>query len=172
MSAYVVDIDHIAYLVEAGRWRNSSLSWVWDVNRQANTYKREQLSYSDDVQNARVGQMLWDENIKSVSHRYPEDTRETLPGPIDCDYVYNTQAQARFFGNLDMCQILSACDCYEYQTCEHDEWPESEAKAYIDALRKRAYSALPGYDKAEWGAPLREEVARERLRIAGKGGDT
>ncbi len=157
MSAYIVDLDHIAYLVQAGTSRvlgmeHVGLSWVWNIDREAGTHDREALRAGDWEQAQRVGQMLWDENVKSVQARYPGD-RE-LPGPIGCDYQY--PEDTAWFHNIDPMQVLKACDCYEYQSCEHDRWPTSEAKAYVDALRARAWTSLPGYDDAAWGVPERK----------------
>ena len=46
--------------------------------------------------------------------------------------------------------MLKALACYEYQACEHAEWPTSEAYQFCEALRRRAIPRAPGYDAAEW----------------------
>jgi hypothetical protein len=46
--------------------------------------------------------------------------------------------------------VFKALDCYEYQSCEHAEWEDSEAKSFCDALRKRAGTKVPGYEEAPW----------------------
>ncbi len=151
MSAYIVDLDHIAYLVQAGTARalgmdHSTLSWVWNIDREAGTYDRETLRCGDLEQNQRVGQMLCDENAKSVAFRYPNHAIVALK------YSHSVPPFARF----DPVQVIKACDCYEYQSCEHTGWLTSEARAYIDALRSLAWTSLPGYDDAAWGAPARK----------------
>lgn len=144
---------------------HSTLSWVWGVDHKAGTYEREQLHHGDHAQEVRVGQMLWDENVLSVSARYPNDRKGNLPGPTGCTYQYPTGSERPTFHGFDAIQVLKACDCYEYQSCEHDGWPTSEAKAYIDSLRNHAWQALPGYDDARWGgAPTIEEARREYLK--------
>ena len=50
-------------------------------------------------------------------------------------------------------EVLKATDCYEYQSCEHPEWPSSNAHDFIQALRKDAWRLLEGYEEAPWGAP-------------------
>lgn len=172
MSAYVVSVDHIAYLVQAGLCRvigthHSRLRWYWNIDREAGTFETAELAAGDLDQEQRVGQMLWSENVASVRARYP-DTPDRLPGPVNCDYRYPYHGLDHH-DNFNPVQILKACDCYEYQACEHHYWPKSEAKAYIDALRGRAWRALPGYADAVWGNPpspaqLRRE-ARERSRV-------
>ena len=132
MSAYVVDYDHIDFLVSAGL--NYRLTWIWDFDQDAGTYKRNELN--KDTARA-AGQMLWDENIKSVSHRYQDDLE--LPGPIDTDGVgiYSLN-QNGLFDSIKPLQIIKACDCYDYQACEHPGWHTSEAKAFTEALRSAA----------------------------------
>lgn len=156
MSAYIVNLEHVAYLVQAGTaseigMRDSTLSW-------ARNNKRETLPAGDCEQARRVGQMLWDENIKSVQARYPRDAVSELPGPVDCSFLYPKQGEPHF-DIFDPIQVIKACDCLDYQSCEHREWATSEAKAYVDALRQHAWSSLPGYDDAAWGAPKRTAFA-------------
>jgi len=86
MSAYIVDDFHIVYLVAAGMCRSivryhGSLSWVWDIDRTANTYERATLPVTDYGRAAEVANMLWAENVRSVAARYPNDkTVGDLPG--------------------------------------------------------------------------------------------
>ncbi len=165
MSAFVVSRAHIAYLVEAGlqlphRSRHGSgLSWFWRG-------QRHELPYSDYERAAEVGQMLWDACVKSVLTRYPQDTKKTMPGPTGETFEYerhrpeiiphksNTMLiSARGltpFVEIDPVQTLKACNCYDYQSCEARDWEESEAYAYIQALKEAAIRVLPGYDDAEW----------------------
>lgn len=150
MSAYIVDHNHIGYLVQAATSRaindqHSSLSWTWNIDHEAGTYDRETLSCSPGTETAnRVGQMLMNENAESVAHRYDQDEHDSL--------VFDDSETPRFH-EFDACQVLSSCDCFEYQSCEHPGWAASEAKAFIDALRKAAWTSLPGYKDASWGYP-------------------
>lgn len=140
MSAYVVDRDHIRYLVQAvSQWE---ISWYFDgEHHTANTYSERNT----------LGQMLWDENVKSVSHRYPDDPFD-LPGRIgDAPYLYREDLP--LVGNIDPVQLIKACHCYQYQSCEHEEWGSSEACAVIESIINTACHKLPGYEKAEWGYP-------------------
>tara|TARA_Y100000310_G_scaffold341651_1_gene441507 strand:+ start:538 stop:927 length:390 start_codon:yes stop_codon:yes gene_type:complete len=126
------------------------MSWVWNIEN--GNYDRAQIGCSDDARALEVGQMLWSENVASVEKRYPDS--DDLPSTIDEDpYQYTTHV-----GNFGVFrypaitpeQVLAACDCYEYQSCEHPGWSASEACAFINALRSRAWHALPGYEKAQW----------------------
>jgi hypothetical protein len=159
MSAYIVDKLHVQYLVEAAMSRRiggGCFYWCW-----GNPTLSSKLDCADKDTAAQIANMLWCENIKSVSTRYPNESSATLPGPTARDFT----VQARDFNGVrwlqfSAVQVIKACDCYAYQTCEHDEWETSEAKAFIDALRSSAWHELPGYDEAEWGAPAVYENAK------------
>jgi len=149
MSAYIVDKNHITYLLAAAMARrigNGAFHWYHDG-------KWLELTPGDYDRAAEVGNMLWRENVKSVSHRYPNESSGTLPGTKEPSYVVTPHDVNRLFESFDPVQVIKACHCYAYQTCEHDEWEASEAHAFIKALESAAVHVLPGYDKAEWGAP-------------------
>ena len=143
MSAYIVGRNHIRFLVEAALHleRGATFRW-WDT-------ESHELTGSNGTE---VGQMLWVENRASVSYRYPHDDWKELPGPVNEDHVYFHEG-APFKFSPTPAQILKAADCYSYQTCEHPEWEQSSAHAFIEALIKRAYTLTPGYEEAPWGAP-------------------
>lgn len=155
MSAYIVDKDHILYLVEAAMSRQLSrhggqFSWY-----HGEPGEHFQLGAGDYERAAEVANMLWQENIKSVSARYPNESSATLPGPVGEDFVIASHDFSFTGFNIEPVQVLASCDCYVYQSCEHEGWQSSEAHAFIERLRSHAWHALPGYDKAEWGAPKR-----------------
>lgn len=132
-----------------------SFRWVWDVDRKNGGYMDGQLACNDYKRAAEVANMLWQECIKSVSYRYPGETTETLPGVIGENYQI-TEADfdgPLFDADFSPVQVLKSIACYSYQSCEHDEWEDSEAFAFCRALEKHAIAILPGYEEAEWGAP-------------------
>jgi hypothetical protein len=93
---------------------------------------------------AEVCAMLAQENTRSLEARYtPAQAGASVGGfPRHPSKALNLSAVA----------ILKALDCYEYQSCEHDGWRDSEAFAFCEALRGTLISKLPGYDGAEtWG---------------------
>ena len=157
MSAFVVGREHIRFLVSAARSprivQYAPFSYYWNG-------QRHQLPMNDREAAAKAGQLLWNENIRSVEGRYPDcvGKPENMPGPVDEVFIY---AHSRdWTGNLEPVQVLKACNCYEYQSCEHEGWKTSEARAFIEALRSEAIRALPGYETAQW--EVRE--AREEVR--------
>lgn len=159
MSAYVVSRGHIRYLVEAalhlepdqfreGSRREGLRSYYHDGKRH---------EVNSDTADA-LGLMLWRECEKSVRARYPNDGPSDLPGPVGdgprFGYVHKMAWNHRF----DVVQVIKAIRCYEYQSCEHQEWESSQAKAFCDALLAHAASCLPGYEEAEWGCPASFEI--------------
>lgn len=159
MSAFIVDREHIDALVTLAikgpsggavspdtAWHG--VRWYRDVtNMSLADIVRADYSNADTL-----GQMLWTENVRSIHARYP-DTLEggTYPGPVDfspeqvMSYVWPMRGQ-----RLTAVGGLKALDGYEYQTCEHAEWPESEAYRFCDSLRRALIGHLPGYREAEW----------------------
>ena len=160
MSAYIVSRQHIQYLVMAAmsnRIARGYLTW-WDKNNN-----HHEIRCGDFERAVKIGQMLWDENIKSVLCRYPDDTKETAPGPSGENYVFDIRMTDHWM-EFDPTQVIKSCDCYAYQSCEHEEWPTSEAHAFIDSLKSHACSALTGYDQAEWGPPKTQAEKEKEYR--------
>ena len=124
MSAYLVEREHIAFLVEAARCLHPRGSY-------------------DIGQADRLGQDLWTENQRSVRECYRDDTEE------DVYYGAHRALHTRF----DPLQVLMSIACYAYQSCEHDGWERSSARQFCEQLRSWAIAALPGYDACIWGAP-------------------
>lgn len=148
MSAFVVNKRHIDAIITAGLTHNPSrdLSWDFDENRQELT--RETAN--------RVGAMLWAENIASVRYRYADaDVSGMVPADSE-SYVWAT------VGQVSVVQVLKFIDCLEYQSCEHPEWNDSEAKVFCNALRNSLIFHLPGYKEAdwEWTTPAKDSGSR------------
>lgn len=165
MSAYIVEKKHILYLVEAATDRRIGVphggcfSWYHrEVPALRHTARRRELHCGDYDRAAEVANMLWCENIKSVSHRYPNESSGTLPGPRNCGFVIEPHNFSSFTTDFDPIQVIKACHCYEYQSCEHPEWETSEAYCFIESLKSAAVRQLPGYESAAWGIPEKRAV--------------
>lgn len=110
-----------------------------------------------------TGQMLWAENVKSVHARYGDPNPDTLPGAYDgmtADIAAYTFAMPKPlpadgdyylpFDPLDANQIPRVIDCFEYQSCEHVGWSESESRKLLNRMR----ALLPADDDSKsyhWG---------------------
>lgn len=73
--------------------------------------KRELLEVSPDE----AGRILWEENHRSVNYRYREGT--PTPG-----YRYAAPPV-----EWNKHQLTKIAGCYEYQTCESDDWEQTVA---------------------------------------------
>lgn len=145
-AAFVVSRSHIRYLVDAAAYlaQRTRMSFRYTENLVIRPG-------CDKETKVAIGQDLWNENIKSVQTRYPEDSLDELPGPIGENYTLTADDfPPRPFHDWSLVQILKACDCYAYQTCEHQGWETSRAKTLIDSIISIAYGELPGYDDANW----------------------
>lgn len=150
MSAYMVDREHVRYLVHsaiAAAERDGSAAFRWWFGGGW-----KELRVRDPERAAEVGRMLWDENAASIGHRYPDCGLDSdMPGPMWETFVYDEHVPLA--GSTDWVQVLCTCHSYRYQSCEHDGWEGSEARAFLEALLNRAEHFVPGYEDAVWGAP-------------------
>src|ERR1035438_1724557 len=84
MSAYIVDRNHILYLlasaVSPAIAPHGRFAWFHES-------EWSEVHPGDPERAADVANMLWRENIASVSARYPNESSATLPGPCNEDCV-------------------------------------------------------------------------------------
>lgn len=145
MSAYIVEREHIAYLIDAAERlasrQRSNFSWYHEGQRHELTDHETE-----------AGQMLWDENVRSVNYRYADSLPSTRTHlGLDEQEVYKHHSKARLA--IDPVQVLKSIRCLEYQSCETPDWEASSAHAFLRSLMLYAISNLAGYEDAMWGAP-------------------
>ena len=127
MSAFIVSNVQINALV-----RFASIN---DIRFCCNfTGKRLVVSGNEDA----IAKLLLDENVRSVNFRY-QDSNEV--GQI----VYQIDAPI-----LSAVQVIKAAQCLDYQSCETEDWEQTNAKKLLDAIISTAITKLPGYDDAPW----------------------
>ncbi len=134
----------------------------------------------------RLGEILLNENWRSIWYRYP-DTKKDLtkaPGTIAeiegpdvmlqskmdvadetkiniGGYTYKPccgHSSLQFFCDcVSLGQFFKALNCLDYQSCEHPEWEDSDAKYIIDMMRVDALNDMilekglvKGWKDAEW----------------------
>lgn len=149
MSAYVVNREVVTYLIESARTAADMEAY----NDQFHWYHDGQLECLSDDNADHVGQMLWDENVRSVTWRYPDWDGPHLPGCVGEGHpVYRHPVPAPMF-HWDPVQVLSAIDHYDYQSCESEDWRTTQAFAFANTLKNKIVRLLPGYGQAVWGAP-------------------
>lgn len=122
VSAFVVDPKHIEYLVSA-----------------AVLYRSHDRGCVNEA-----AAMLEEENRKSVAYRYKKVRGASAA-------VFGEGGRSpRLTCHVTPVQTLKAVRCYEYQSCEHPGWAESEARDFCEALMHAAIHHLPGYEEAAW----------------------
>lgn len=155
MSAFMLSIEHIRALVNAGlnltygplewkrvrptqeqRARSHERGEPWGLEAfptmQADTASL--TPYTADT----VGIMLMAQNRRSVDYRYAETDIE--------DFYTHAPSTQR-----SVVELLCAIDCYEYQSCETPDWEDTEAFHFCDALRRALIREFPGWHEAPWG---------------------
>lgn len=118
MSAFVVDPYHVAYLhtyaVKHG---------LWDDDEPATT--------------------MFNECVRSVMYRYPQDAEGDLPGRIG----YTTRLRddhrwALIAGEtFEPGRVIAAVHCLDYQSCETPDWESTPAYGYLQAIQRHVYAA-------------------------------
>lgn len=105
--------------------------------------------------------ILYAENIRSCQARYSSDDIDNLPSQIHkpAEIKVTSKHLHHINWTLKPVQILSMCDCLEYQSCETRDYRESLAFDLLNAIRKAAWKSLPGYENAPW-----DYVAPEAVR--------
>jgi hypothetical protein len=161
MSAYIVSENHIIYLVAAAlssrisRGAHGKFTW-WNK-------EPKEITQWDPVNAAAFASELWQENVKSVNYRYPND-----PAPIDLFTITPNKLDDMLNAwDFEPVQVLKAANCLEYQSCEHPEWEESIALSFLNRLRGEAIASLVGYSDAAWGSPkTRHQIRAEHFATA------
>jgi len=128
MNAYIVDRHHIEYLIDAAA--SYQICWWYGGKYHHVDFTNVRLPECE-----RIGQVLWDECIASVSYQCRPDVLPNLPGPVGEDFIYRHRTRVY---PVDHVQVLVSCERYEKQSCGHPGWKDSEAKTIIEAIRSSA----------------------------------
>ena len=129
MSAFLVSDKHITEMLRFASANDGRVycggEWL-DLRVQENAQK--------------VGQILVDENYRSLTSRY---SRPNEPHTFQHNFL-------AFRPIMDAVEVVKLCHCYNYQACETDDYYETPAHQIVSAIQDCAIRVLPGYDKAEW----------------------
>jgi hypothetical protein len=102
-------------------------------------------AYSEDPET--LFKLLVAENIRSLEARYPG--RDFLEEWKEEAAKYKFKPTER---NDDATLVVKCCDCFNYQSCETDDYDETEAARYVSAVRAAALAAGGKRDGAEYDA--------------------
>jgi hypothetical protein len=149
VSAFQVSTDHIDALIHAAKHhavhRHDRFAYYF-----GNPTKRRVVDSDDDVQH--VGWVLWNENIRSLNHRYPDgiepDGGHDMAPKLPAGWLWDRRPYG--IRQPTLVESFSLCACYDYQACESADFRSTEAYAVIEAIKEGMIRNLPGYDKAPW----------------------
>ena len=127
MSAFICSHSHINAIVRFACRHNVTTS-----------YGNPSRHWSVAGQEQETADLLLAENVNSVNYRYRE---ESPTGGILYDHLAP---------DLRPIEVIKACDCLDYQSCEHPGWENSLACKLLKEIQREAITLLPGYDKARW----------------------
>jgi hypothetical protein len=120
MSAVIVSDYHINALVTYGVEHGASF-----YNKKTGWYNFSNVTAQD------IAEHLYGANVRSVNSLYKERTRYS-------GFKYKKVA----ISHLLPADVISACNCLDYQSCEIDTWEGSCAKQALEAIHEKAVSAL------------------------------
>lgn len=122
MSAFIVTDYHINALV------------TWGVYNKAQYWlpKERRWVYFNSETAPAIAALLYSENVRSVNSRYNERSRRT-----GFRYIFEPSAL-----RLRPDEIIKACDCLDYQSCETKSWKNTQAYKALQSIREEAISAL------------------------------
>jgi hypothetical protein len=130
MSAWEVSDEHLKLLA------------IWSSTKADECYTIE--SWERDVN--KTAECLKDANVASLLARYGDKyPTQSLEPPKITYEDYNKYIV------MDPLLVIKQVHCYEYQSCEHNQWDESAAKKIVNGVRNKAIHRLPGYDDMPWG---------------------
>jgi hypothetical protein len=150
MSAYICHLDQIKVLAIYASKRDRGMFKVdpryfavsplpnggWDHVTLASAY----------------ADILYQENVRSVRYRYPDDKWDDLPGPrvkpVHC--LVDPAELLITLPKFSIVQLLKFCNSLEYQSCETDDYKQTKAYELLCAIREELVRDLPGYEEAHW----------------------
>jgi len=138
MSAFIVTDEHITAMLSSVTSRHPGDGAYYRRSEQYNDENGCQTIQHFGGHTQYLGQILVDQNFRSVNCRYGEEYEAEK-------FVNKPNMRPR-----TPVEVIKLCDCYHYQSCETGDYYESEAWAIVNAIRERAIHNLPGYAEAEW----------------------
>lgn len=119
MSAFIVNDYHINALVSYGAQQGTSFYW-----------KGKRFAFDRETA-PELAAELYSENVRSVNSRYSERNRRK-----------GFNFQRVLIDDLEPADIICACDCLRYQSCETSNYDRTLARAATVAIREAAIHAL------------------------------
>jgi hypothetical protein len=136
MSTYLVTAGHIDALVSY--CRAESLRFIVPAEGTMDG-QGATLAATDDEGARAIGQVLFDQNARSLAARYGADDTGAAEGFAAAEsYAFHPFPES----SLTPAFIIGAASCFDYQACECDSWNMSLAAWITAGITKRAAYAL------------------------------
>ena len=142
MSAYLVDSEHIAQIIYWAKQPGRTIG-------RYNIHTKEELDFSAYHMAANLAQA----NIDSLIARYGEKDAEFLLGDytanefkLECSHKATNQKPSM----LSAADIWNMCQCLSYQSCEVDNWIETDAYWLIHNIQSQAAREMASNAKIKW----------------------
>lgn len=155
MSAYIVSTDTIDLILSVAQMVGRTSS---------NLYLGEDRQTVLNLQThaRQIGQILVDENFRSVNSRY----RLEDAAPV---YRFRHVDTDRAGAGMDPAiLVLGSIRCLRYQSCEADGYRETNAAQILDAIESMAIRHLCNVHESPWGWTrdwAAEKIAKKKTRI-------
>jgi hypothetical protein len=163
MSAYMVDRHHIIYLAKFATRPNTRTYAASILDSDA---------ASDDALTVAVANELARANAASIETRYPDTQGDAAnaPGDVTTFEPFSvSETRDAIWHEFTPVRVLKAAACFTYQSSESEGWDDSLAHRLVGLIQGEAIRRLPGFEDADWGAPLPESplsVRRTRARTS------
>jgi hypothetical protein len=115
-------------------------------NRESIYFNDKQLDFRNYDHILQAYNILVECNTQSLIARYGKNHGFEDAENLTADDILQWSCQH----HTEPVQVLKFINCINYQSCEYDEWYESDGRAILDCLQARAISKLDGYEDAEW----------------------
>ena len=117
-----------------------------------------------------TGQLLFDQNLRSIEARYPDtvDNPENAPGPCDQSRIRGYHYRPiRPTIELRPAWVITCCNCWRYQSCETEDHENTAAWALVTAIRESAIAALVKVtdERAPWGITAGLLAEQDAIRV-------
>lgn len=143
MSAFLVTHEHINTLLRYASHQKFAPHFRLPSERVIDLTHPYDLQYAAEV--------LLAQNVASLNACYPDTIAKPENMPGKCDEIGLPITYRPFSHKVSRpVEIIKACDCYDYQACETDDYHQTDAARLVSSIRHCAIGNLPGYEEAEW----------------------
>lgn len=155
MSAYICGQDHFIALAVFAASRRSGRDWQVDPRYvEGLTHPEAKMRGLENFNQHELASLyadtLYQENVRSVRARYPNDKWDDLPGP--CIKPLHMLVKSEHFQHrkwrMTPVEILVMLNSWEYQSCETEDWKQTVAFRLANSIKSAAIRSLPGYEQA------------------------